>query len=126
VLSVVSEFQARAEVESVPRDAIADIEVVNSTRTKVEVTFASLGGVGSNRAYAKGAADKALQSRGCAFVFVDLLNPALNEANSETILEAFDRRHFQVGQKSILIKRSGILCVEFHLPNAGQLDLVTG
>jgi Protein of unknown function (DUF502). len=44
-----SGFQARAEVESVTRDAIADIEVVDPARAKIEVTLSQLREVGNNR-----------------------------------------------------------------------------
>ena len=43
-----SELQTRAEVESVIRDAIADVEVVDPARAKIEVALTQLGRVGNN------------------------------------------------------------------------------
>jgi hypothetical protein len=114
-----SEFQACAEVESVTRDAIADVEVVNPARTKIEVALTQLGGVSNDWADAKCAPEKAVERNRCAFVVVDLLNPTLDKANAKAVLESFDRQRFQVGQDPILITGGVILSVEFHLPDSG-------
>src|SRR5207249_9596445 len=52
-----------------------------------------------------------------------LLNPTLNKADAEAVLEAFDGQHFQVGENAVLVMDDGILAVEFHLPDAGQLNV---
>ena len=45
-----SEFQARAEVEPVTRDPVADVEVVNPTCAQIKVALAQLCGVGDDLA----------------------------------------------------------------------------
>jgi hypothetical protein len=85
-----SKFQACAEVDAVTRDAIADIEVVDPARTEIEVALTQLGGVGNDRADAECAPEKAVERSRCAFV-VDLLDPTLDKANAQAVLESFDR-----------------------------------
>src|SRR4029077_19947771 len=121
-----SELQTRAEVESVTRDAIADVEVVNPARAKIEEALTQLGGVGNDRSDTERAPEKAVERNRCAFVVVDLLNPTLDEAYAVAIFEAFDSQRFQVGQDPILITGRGILSVEFHLPDAGQFNVGLG
>src|SRR5438093_12954440 len=55
-----SKLQACAEAEPVAFDAVADVEVVDPARAKIEVALTQLRGVGNDRANAKCAPDKAV------------------------------------------------------------------
>src|SRR4030095_12574958 len=118
-----SKLQARAEVEHVALDAIADAEVVNPARAKIEVALTQLCGVGNDRANAESPTGKNVERDRCASVVVDLLNPAFDKPDAEAILESFDGQHLQVGQDAVLIMRCVILRIEFHLPDAGQFNI---
>ena len=112
--------QARAEVEAITLEALADVEVMNPTRAKIEMALTQFRGVGSDWANAERAPDKTVQRvRGCTFIIDDLLDPAFDEADAQAVLESFDREHFQVGQDAVLKIGGGILCVEFHLRSLG-------
>jgi hypothetical protein len=101
-----SKLQARAEVEAVAFDAVADAEVMVPARAKVEVALTQLRGVGNDRANAAGAPAKTVERVGrCACIVRHLLEPALDEADSEAVLESFDGQHFQVGKNAVLITR---------------------
>ena len=63
---------------------------MNPARVKIEVTLSQLRGVGNNRANAKSSPDKTVERSRCALVVVDLLDPALDEANSQAVFESFD------------------------------------
>jgi hypothetical protein len=121
-----SKLQARAEVEAVTLNALANAEVVNPTRAKVEVALPELGGVCNDRTNAEGAADKTVEHRRCAYVVVDLLNPAFDEADAEAVLEAFDGEHFQVGQNAVLITRCVIRFGRNHTDERSELHARNG
>jgi hypothetical protein len=55
---------------------------VDPARTKIEVALTQFRGVGSYRANAEGAAEKAVERGWCAFVVVDLLDPAFDKADA--------------------------------------------
>src|SRR5262249_22975839 len=119
-----SEFQARGKVESVAFDGVADIEVVDPARIKVEVAFANRSRVRGDRADAEGTPDKPIEPVSKrSLIICDLLDPALNKAYSEPVLESFNCQHFQVGLDTTLIMRSRILSVEIHVPDSGQLQV---
>jgi hypothetical protein len=60
------------------------------------------------------------------FVIVHLLNPAFNEPDPKVGYEPFDRQHFQVRQDTVLKMRSGVFCIELHLPDPSQFNVVLG
>jgi hypothetical protein len=57
-----SEFQAGGEVESIALDGVADVEVMDPTGVKVEVTLTQLRRVRNNGANAEGTANKTVES----------------------------------------------------------------
>ena len=61
---------------------------MDPSRTEIEVTRAQLGGVGNDRTNAESASEKAVEHNRCAFVVVDLLNPTLDKANAQPVLES--------------------------------------
>jgi len=61
---------------------------VNPARAKIEVALTQLGGVGNDRSDTERAPEKAVERNRCAFVVVDLLNPTLDKANAQPVLES--------------------------------------
>src|SRR4026207_764431 len=90
------------------------------------MALTQLGRVGNNGADAESPPNKTIERGRCAFVVVDLLDPALDKADAEAVLESFDRQCFQVGQNAVLITGGRILRVEFHLPDPGQFNVGLG
>src|SRR5207245_4280880 len=90
---------------------------------KIEVALTQLRGVSNDRANAESSPAKTVERGRCAFVVVDLLDPAFDEADAEAALEAFDRQHFQVRQNPVLKMSGGIFCVEFHLPGPRHFNV---
>jgi hypothetical protein len=87
-----SKLQTRAEIEGVTFDALADAEVVNPARAKIEVALTQLRGVGNNGANAESPPAKTIERGRCGFVVVDLLDPAFDKADAEAVLESFEVR----------------------------------
>jgi hypothetical protein len=119
-----SKLQARAEVEGITFDAIAHAEVVDPARAKIEVALTQLCGVGNDGANAESPTGKTVERGRCASVVLDLLDPAFDKPDAQAILESFDGQHLQVGQDAVLIMRCVILRIEFHLPDAGQFNVL--
>ena len=84
VIRLKSELQARAKVKAVTLDAVTDVEVVDPARAKIEVTLTQLRGVGNNGADAESPPNKTIERGRCAFVVVDLLDPAFDKAYAES------------------------------------------
>ncbi len=73
--------QARAEVEAITLEALADVEVMNPTRAKIEMALTQFRGESSDRANAERAPDKTVQRvRGCAFIIDDLLESSFRRS----------------------------------------------
>ena len=61
---------------------------MDPARAKIKVALTHLGGVSNNGADAECAPEKAVERGRCAFVVVDLLDPTLDKANAQPVLES--------------------------------------
>jgi hypothetical protein len=96
---------------------------MNPARIEIELTLTQLRRVGNNRANGEGPPDKTVQYGRYPFIVGELLDPALNKANSKAVLESLDCQYFQVRHYTVLNMGVGVFCLELHVPDAAQFDV---